>query len=167
MAENPFLTRSGVKGVPVPTPLFSGAGYSPALLKMAKEYAKSFQDQVSGFAGQKGMINSSAFGNAIERAYGTGFDKAFGQAAQQQNVYNQWAQNLMQMRTASGAGQRKPKWWETALSVGGSIAGIGNAFGLWGKGAAAAGNVVSAGKNSSSTGGGFWSKLIDYWGGRD
>jgi len=128
MPSNPFLSPGGASGVPVPTPMFTGGGYAPTLIKMAREYAKAAQQNVMQQQGQAGLLNSSFTGAGLERAYRGGFDRASQEFQGQQNVYNQWAQGMFQLKAAEAGAPREKKWWEQALEIALPVAGLYAAF---------------------------------------
>jgi hypothetical protein len=121
MANNPYLTESGIEGVPIPSPLATDKGYSPALYEMAADRAQAAQNNVSQVFGQKGMLDSSAYGAGLQRAYMDAFDRVVSEYQQQQSMYNQWSRDLMAMKAAQGPEPEELEWWEEAL--GGAISG--------------------------------------------
>ena len=110
-----FTQPTSTPGISVAGPIFSGNGFAPGVLQMAREFSKAAQDNVSRELGQKGLMDSSAFQNTLARAFSMGTQQAVGVAQQEQARQDQYTQFLASIRAAQ---PRKPKWWETALSVG-------------------------------------------------
>lgn len=123
---NGMFTSSGVRGVPMVRPIFTGKGYAPALYSAARERAKATQDQVSQYMGQKGMLESSGYQNLLGRAYQGAFNQVGQEYAQQQAMYMPYTQQLLQMKASQGAEQKSQPWWQKALTgaIGGGLAGL-------------------------------------------
>lgn len=125
---NPFLMRSGVKGVPMTAPAFTGGGYSPEIMRMATQYAKPLADQVSAYMGGKGLLETSAYENRLTKAFGQGFDRAMGDFQSQQQIYNQWARDLMAMKMQTEAEPEEMSFLQKAVPFAGLGATIGGMF---------------------------------------
>ena len=135
MADNPFL-MSGPGGIPLPRPIATSAGLAPAVMQMARDFAKEGVNFASGVAGEKGLLTGSGYANTLANAYLRGQNQAIGVYQQQQSLYNQYAQQLMAMRAAAGP-KRKKSMFGQIMDFAMPIASLGLGFAQLGGGGAA------------------------------
>lgn len=123
MPANPFLTAQGL-----PAPLFSGGQFNPAISQMAGAFAQQALPGVTAHLEQRGLSKSSFSPILLNKAFQGGFQQAVGNFQQQQGLYNQYANKLLEMQALEDAQPRDPSFIENLLGYGLPIASVIGSF---------------------------------------
>jgi len=146
MGRNPFITI-GAGGMPMVTPIVQGGKFAPSIMNMASEYAKGAQNNVSSYLGQRGLTSSSFYPQMLEQAFRGGMQQAVGTYQGQQNLYNQWARDIINLRAQEEPEQERGGWQGgiggaiTGATLGASLAPKGSGWAGAGWGAAIGGGA--------------------------